>query len=162
MTGECVNQATPPAHFYWILCRWQGSNLRPLPYESTALPLSYIGKKCCGGWIWTNDLKVMSLASYQTALPRAYIVPVFAKKSIVAFILKFWYNSTMLKDSRQVGLVALIFANILAWASFLSIIFFTNPQSAGRLGVIVLYASFIVGLICLMLFLWQFLNRKKN
>ena len=24
----------------------------------------------CGGWIWTNDLQVMSLTSYRTALPR--------------------------------------------------------------------------------------------
>ena len=68
----------------------------------------------------------------------------------------------MLKDNRQARLIALIFANVLAWASFLSIIFFTNPKSAGRLGVVVLYASFTVGLICLILFLWQLIILKKK
>ncbi|MEK7578865.1 MAG: hypothetical protein AAB789_01580 [Patescibacteria group bacterium] len=68
----------------------------------------------------------------------------------------------MLKDSRQTRLVVLIFANVLIWASFLSIIFFTNPKSAGGLGVAVLYASFIIGLMCLMFFLWQLIKRKKN
>jgi len=68
----------------------------------------------------------------------------------------------MLKDSRQVCLVALIFANILVWASFLGIIFFTNPKSAGRLGVIVLYASLAIGLICLTLFLWQLIILRKK
>ena len=68
----------------------------------------------------------------------------------------------MLKDSRPARLIALIFANVLAWASFLSIIFFTNPKSAGRLGVVVLYASFMVGLICLILFLWQLIILKKK
>ena len=68
----------------------------------------------------------------------------------------------MLKDSRLACLIALIFANVLAWASFLSIIFFTNPKSAGMLGVVVLDASFVIGLICLVLFLWQLINWKKN
>jgi len=68
----------------------------------------------------------------------------------------------MLKDSRQACLIALIFANVLAWASFLSIIFFTNPKNAGMLGVIVLYASFAIGLICLTLFLWQLIILKKK
>lgn len=111
----------------------------------------------------------MGPASYQTALPRAYIVPVFAKKSnflrwvkFFAFILKFWYNSYMLKDSRRACLIALISANVLAWVSFLSIIFFTNPKSAGRLGIVVLDASFAIGLICLILFLWQLIKWKKN
>ncbi len=68
----------------------------------------------------------------------------------------------MLKDSRQACLIALILANVLAWVSFLSIIFFTNPKSAGMLGVVVLDASFVIGLICLVLFLWQLINWKKN
>ena len=68
----------------------------------------------------------------------------------------------MLKDSKRVRLFALILANVLVWASFLSIIFFTNPKSAGRLGVVVLYASFAIGLICLILFLWQLIILKKN
>ena len=28
----------------------------------------------CGGWIWTNDLRVMSPTSYRTALPRANLI----------------------------------------------------------------------------------------
>jgi len=68
----------------------------------------------------------------------------------------------MLKDSKQARLFALVFANALAWASFLSIIFFTNPKSAGRLGVVVLDASFAIGLICLTLFLWQLIILRKK
>ena len=68
----------------------------------------------------------------------------------------------MLIDSGKAYIIALIFANILAWASFLSIIFFTNPQSAGVFGVIVLYISLVIGFLSLILILWQFLNRKKN
>ena len=68
----------------------------------------------------------------------------------------------MLKDSRLVRLVALIFANILACTSFLGIIFFTNPESAGKLGIVILYVSFAIGLICLIFFLWQLINWKKK
>jgi len=68
----------------------------------------------------------------------------------------------MLKDSRQARFIALIFANVLVWASFLSIIFFTNPKNAGGLGLVVLYASFAIGLICLILFLWQFIILRKK
>jgi len=68
----------------------------------------------------------------------------------------------MLKDSKQARLFALIFANVLAWASFLSIIFFTNPKSAGGLGTVVLGASFIIGVICLTLFLWQLAIMRKK
>lgn len=68
----------------------------------------------------------------------------------------------MLKDSKQARLFALVFANVLAWASFLSIIFFANPKSAGRLGVVVLYISLVVGFLSLVLILWQLINWKKN
>ena len=68
----------------------------------------------------------------------------------------------MLKDSRQVRFIALIFANVLVWASFLGILFFTNPKNAGRLGLVVLYASFAIGLICLILFLWQLIILRKK
>ena len=40
-----------------------------------------------GGWIWTNDLRVMSPTSYQTALPRStdvyYSILIFFVKTIV-------------------------------------------------------------------------------
>jgi hypothetical protein len=68
----------------------------------------------------------------------------------------------MLKDSEQVRLIALLFANILVWASFLSIIFFTNPAGAGILGITILYVSFGIGMGSFGLIIWQLINRKKN
>ena len=68
----------------------------------------------------------------------------------------------MLRDGDKTYLFALIIASILAWASFLSIIFFTNPQSAGLFGVMVLYISFIVGLISVILSLWQLIILRKK
>lgn len=68
----------------------------------------------------------------------------------------------MLIAADQAYLVALIFSSVLAWSSFFSIIFFTNPQGAGLFGVIILYVSFIIGLASLILILWQLINRKKN
>ena len=56
---------------------------------------------------------------------------------------------------------ALILANILAWASFLSIIFFTNPKSAGTLGVIILYVSFAAGLVGIGLLIWQAVKIRR-
>src|SRR5690606_11983743 len=45
-------EAVPPANsrqpkLPWSLswCRWRGLNARPLPYQGSALPLSYIGIK---------------------------------------------------------------------------------------------------------------------
>lgn len=68
----------------------------------------------------------------------------------------------MLIDSGKVYIIALIFANILAWASFLSIIFFTNPQNTGKLGVAVLYFSGTLGLAGLPIILWQIIKLKKK
>lgn len=68
----------------------------------------------------------------------------------------------MFIDSGRAYLLALIFSSILAWASFFGVVFFTNPQSAGILGVAVLYASAAVGLACLPFILWQIMKLKKN
>ena len=68
----------------------------------------------------------------------------------------------MIIDSEHAYIIALIFGSVLAWFSFFSIIFFTNPQSAGILGVAVLYVSLAVGLAGFFIFLWQLLNLKKN
>lgn len=68
----------------------------------------------------------------------------------------------MLISTRQAYLSVLVFSSILAWASFFGIIFFTNPQSAGILGVAVLYASAAVGLACLFVILWQIIKLKKK
>ena len=68
----------------------------------------------------------------------------------------------MINSTVRPHLIVLIIASILAWSSFLSIIFFTNPQSAGVFGVIVLYISLVVGFLSFILILWQLLNRKKN
>ena len=68
----------------------------------------------------------------------------------------------MFKDSKQSRLVALIFANVLVWTSFLSIIFFTNPAGAGILGIIILYVSFSIGVGSFGLIIWQLINWKKN
>ena len=59
-------------------------------------------------------------------------------------------------------LFALFFATVLAWASFFSIIFLTNPENAGAFGIGVLYISFILGLISLTLFVWQLRILKKK
>lgn len=68
----------------------------------------------------------------------------------------------MLINGSRLSLAVLIFSSALAWVSFLGIIFFVNPKSAGILGVVVLYISLIVGFLSLILILWQLLNRKKN
>ena len=68
----------------------------------------------------------------------------------------------MLKSIGRVHLVALFLANILVWSSFLTVILFTNPKSAGMFGVVVLGASFVTGLICLTLFLWQLIILRKK
>lgn len=62
----------------------------------------------------------------------------------------------MLIDQKQAYLAALIFSSVLAWASFFSIIFFVSPQSAGALGIVVLYSAFTIGFVSLALFMWQF------
>ncbi|OGD41958.1 hypothetical protein A2567_00065 [Candidatus Azambacteria bacterium RIFOXYD1_FULL_42_11] len=75
----------------------------------------------------------------------------------------------MLISTRQAYFLALIFSSVLAWFSFFSIIFFVSPQSAGALGVVVLYASAAAGLISLSIVLyqvvknsWQIIKLKKN
>ncbi len=68
----------------------------------------------------------------------------------------------MFEGKEKGRLVALIFANILAWVSFLSTTFLTNPRSAGALGAVVLCISFTLGLICLTLVIWQLKILKKN
>jgi hypothetical protein len=50
----------------------------------------------------------------------------------------------------------------LSWASFLSVVFFTNPRNAGAFGMAILCISFVAGLASLILFLWQLINRKKK
>ena len=65
-------------------------------------------------------------------------------------------------DMTRAYLLALIFSSVLAWASFLGIIFFTNPADTGILGVIILYVGFSVGAGSFGLIIWQLLNRKKN
>lgn len=67
----------------------------------------------------------------------------------------------MLIDMARAHLLALIFSSVLAWASFFGIIFFTNPQSAGRLGIAVLYLSGALGLAGLFIILWQIIKLKK-
>ena len=66
----------------------------------------------------------------------------------------------MLIDTKQAYLAALIFSSILAWSSFFSIIFFTNPQSAGILGVAVLYIGLAVGLAGLFIILLSAIRWK--
>ena len=68
----------------------------------------------------------------------------------------------MLISEKQAYLAALIFSSVLAWASFLSIIFFVSPQNAGILGIAILYISAVTGLAGFFIILWQLLNRKKN
>jgi len=68
----------------------------------------------------------------------------------------------MFISGNKANLFALFFAAILAWASFFSIIFLTNPKSAGAFGVAVLYASFVLGLISLTLIAWQLRILKKK
>ena len=68
----------------------------------------------------------------------------------------------MLLDRRYVYLLALTFSNVLAWASFFSVIFFTNPQSSGIFGVSILYASATVGLASLSLILCQIKELKRK
>ena len=68
----------------------------------------------------------------------------------------------MLINAKQAYLLALIFSSILAWASFLGIIFFINPADAGIFGAIVLYVSFSVGAGSFGIIIWQLINRKKN
>lgn len=61
----------------------------------------------------------------------------------------------MFVGNEKTQMFALFFATILAWSSFFSVIFFTNPQSAGKLGVIILYSSSILGLASLLMILCQ-------
>ena len=68
----------------------------------------------------------------------------------------------MFVGKEKVRLLALIFANILAWASFFSIILLTNPKSAGVLGTVVLGIGFVLGVICSALLIWQLKILKKN
>ena len=68
----------------------------------------------------------------------------------------------MFEGKEKGRLAALIFATVLAWASFFSIIFLTNPENAGTFGVAVLYASFTLGLISLTLITWQLRILKKK
>ena len=68
----------------------------------------------------------------------------------------------MFISGNKANLFALFFAAILAWASFFSIIFLTNPENAGAFGVAVLYASFTLGLISLTLITWQLRILKKK
>jgi len=67
----------------------------------------------------------------------------------------------MILDRQRAYLLALIFSSVLAWASFFSVIFFTNPQSAGTLGVAVLYASATIGLASLALILRQVVKIRQ-
>ena len=68
----------------------------------------------------------------------------------------------MFWDGGKAHLIALVFANILAWASFFSVILLTNPQNAGMFGAVVLCTSLIIGMICLALLIWQLKTLKKN
>jgi len=68
----------------------------------------------------------------------------------------------MLMSMNRAYLAILIFSSILAWASFFSIIFFTNPQSAGILGVFIVYVSLTVGLAGLIVFLVHLVILKKK
>lgn len=68
----------------------------------------------------------------------------------------------MLTGGEKTQVFALFFTTILAWASFLSIIFFTNPQGAGIFGVYVIYASAVLGLTGLLTILWKIIKLKKK
>mgnify|MGYP001565902374 CR=1 FL=1 len=68
----------------------------------------------------------------------------------------------MFWDGGKAHLIALIFANILAWASFFSVILLTNPQNAGVFGAVVLCVSLVIGLVCFGLLIWQLKTLKKN
>ncbi|HAJ44593.1 hypothetical protein A3K33_02890 [Candidatus Azambacteria bacterium RIFOXYC1_FULL_41_20] len=59
-------------------------------------------------------------------------------------------------------MIGLIIAIIFACASFFGIIFFTNPNSAGVLGVVVLVVSSIMGAVCIALLIWQLKILKKK
>ena len=68
----------------------------------------------------------------------------------------------MFWDGEKARLIALILVNILAWASFFSVILLTNPRSAGVFGAVVLCVSFVVGMICFAFLIWQLKILKKN
>ena len=68
----------------------------------------------------------------------------------------------MLISEKQAYLAVLIFSSILAWASFFSVIFLTNPSGAGVLGITILYASAAVGLASLSIILWQIIKQEKK
>ena len=63
---------------YWydlsLTCHYQcpepESNQRHEDFQSSALPTELSGHLNCGSWIWTNDLRVMSPTSFQTAPSR--------------------------------------------------------------------------------------------
>ena len=46
------------------------SNSWSHPWQGCVLTKTRPTDQNCGGWIWTNDLRVMSPTSYQAALPR--------------------------------------------------------------------------------------------
>ncbi len=50
---------------YLILSRWRELNPRPLPYQGSALPLSYIGKKRAEDGTQTRDPQLGRLMLYQ-------------------------------------------------------------------------------------------------
>lgn len=68
----------------------------------------------------------------------------------------------MFISGEKIQIFGLFFTTILAWASFFGIIFFTNPRSAGILGVSVLYAGAIAGFAGLLIILWQVKKLKKK
>lgn len=68
----------------------------------------------------------------------------------------------MLIDTGRAYFIAFIFSTILAWSSFFGVIFFTNPQSAGVLGIAILYISVAIGSIGLLIISWQIIKLKKK
>ena len=68
----------------------------------------------------------------------------------------------MFWEGGKAQLMAIVFADILAWASFFSVILLTNPQNAGMFGAVVLCISLIIGLVGLAFLIWQLKTLKKN
>jgi hypothetical protein len=68
----------------------------------------------------------------------------------------------MPNDNRKEHLVVLVLANILAWVSFFSVLFFTNPGGAGFFGAMILCLSFVLGIASLFILIWQLKTKGKN
>ena len=94
---ECSSQLSYAAIMkitYWSW--WPGLNWWPYPYQGYALPTElHQQNHGCGGWTWTNDLRVMSPTSYQLLHPAIKGTP----------IIKSWWrgkDSNLRSQKRQI------------------------------------------------------------